>query len=81
MEVAFSLQALVNRKVKYDACGEVTSVVEVDQRVVESKETPAKTEVATGASEEYVKPAEKVGRYMKVTSVSLFISSVFFYSI
>ena len=84
MEDAFSLQALVNRKVKYDACGEVTSVVEVDQRVVESKETPAKTEVATGASEEYVKPvplAEKVGRYMKVTSVSLFISSVFFYSI
>ena len=62
---------------KYDACGEVTSVVEGDQHVVKSRETPAKRETAAGASEEYVKPvplAEKVGRYMKdlVTSVSMF---------
>ena len=61
----------MNRKVKYDACGEVTSVSEVEQQESQSQ---TKTE----PTEEYVKPvpvAEKVGRYMKdmvyfITSVS-----------
>ncbi|CAB4022584.1 extended synaptotagmin-2-like isoform X2, partial [Paramuricea clavata] len=56
------LRALVNRKVKYDACGgEVTSVTEIGQE--EAKPQP-KTEPGAEPTEEYVKPvpvAEKVG--------------------